>query len=156
MKLTIIFDMDGTIANLYAVDDWLSLLRAYSSAPYQQAKAMWDMEQLGEVLQTIISAGNEVKVCSWLSRETTKDYDRAVRQAKREWLSEHDFPFTHCHLIPYGKNKGYYRDKDSLNILIDDNALVREQFCKFANCEAVDPTQIDIIEYLKGLVQEDD
>ena len=38
MLKMICFDMDGTIADLYAVDNWLAKLRAEDETPYQEAK----------------------------------------------------------------------------------------------------------------------
>ena len=45
----ICFDMDGTIADLYAVDNWLAKLRAEDETPYAEAAPMWDMTALAEV-----------------------------------------------------------------------------------------------------------
>lgn len=149
--ITLIWDMDGTVADLYSVENWLDYLRQYDPTPYKQAKPMWNMEKLTEVLLTLEDKGVEVKIVSWLSKVTTKVYDGEVRIAKKEWLAQYKFPCQHCHLVKYGTNKGYYRNKENLNILIDDNANVRDQFCQFDNCEAVDPTKIDIIQYLTNL-----
>ena len=33
----ICFDMDGTIADLYAVENWLPMLRAFDPTPYEVA-----------------------------------------------------------------------------------------------------------------------
>ena len=46
MKRTIWFDMDGTIANLYGVDNWLPMLREYNPAPYAEAEVMLNMSLL--------------------------------------------------------------------------------------------------------------
>ena len=37
---TIWFDMDGTIANLYGVENWLPKLRAHDASPYADAEVM--------------------------------------------------------------------------------------------------------------------
>ena len=34
---TLVFDMDGTIANLYAVENWLEDLRSENPRPYEVA-----------------------------------------------------------------------------------------------------------------------
>ena len=39
---TIWWDMDGTIANLYAVNDWLPKLRSEDPSPYAEAEVMWN------------------------------------------------------------------------------------------------------------------
>ena len=46
----IFLDMDGTIADLYGVPDWLNLLRSYDPSPYIQARPLVDMEQLKKKL----------------------------------------------------------------------------------------------------------
>ena len=33
-------DMDGTIADLYAVENWLPMLQAHNPTPYEQAKPL--------------------------------------------------------------------------------------------------------------------
>ena len=43
-KKLFLFDMDGTIAYLYGVYNWLDMLRNYDPTPYANAKPMWDME----------------------------------------------------------------------------------------------------------------
>ena len=53
---TIYFDMDGTIANLYGVDNWLPKLRAESTSPYSEAMPLvdtYEMEHLLKELQHI-------------------------------------------------------------------------------------------------------
>jgi Holliday junction resolvasome RuvABC DNA-binding subunit len=40
MKLTVILDMDGTIADLYKVENWLGKLRNFDPTPYAEAALM--------------------------------------------------------------------------------------------------------------------
>ena len=150
MKLTVILDMDGTIADLYAVDNWLTKLRNFDASPYREAAPMVD--GLAEAVAVLRNAGAVVKVVSWLSKESTPDYDRAVREAKRNWLAEQGIELDSIRLVPYGKQKAYYRDPDNINILFDDNAEVRESFEGFPMCFAIDPTNGNMAEILRGLV----
>ena len=46
MLKMICFDMDGTIADLYGVENWLDMLRNYNPTPYEVAKPMWNMTEL--------------------------------------------------------------------------------------------------------------
>ena len=46
-------DMDGTIADLYAVDNWLDMLRAYDATPYVKAKPMTGITITFSSLRTI-------------------------------------------------------------------------------------------------------
>lgn len=98
MKM-ICFDMDGTIADLYAVPNWLDKLRAEDASPYAEAAPMWDMKALREVLLKLIDKGYEIRIISWLSKDSTEEYKTAVRKAKREWLEKYNFPADKCHFI---------------------------------------------------------
>ena len=40
------FDMDGTIANLYGVENWLPMLRAYDPTPYANAVPLLRLSRL--------------------------------------------------------------------------------------------------------------
>lgn len=156
MKVKMIcFDMDGTIADLYSVNGWLEKLRAYDPTPYAEARPMWDMEELTTILAQLQTIGIEIRVVTWLSKESTREYDNLVREAKREWLEQYHFPIDHFHGVAYGSTKANsvrkYLTENESAILIDDNAKVREGWTLG---ETVDPTAVNIIEILKGLLNE--
>lgn len=151
MKLTLIFDMDGTIADLYKVENWLAKLRKFDPAPYAEAALMVD--GVAKAIAEARRAGAEVKVVSWLSKETNSDYDKAVRKAKREWLAEQGIEVDSVRCVPYGTQKAYYRNPENINILFDDNAEVRESFEGFPMCFAIDPAAVDMVETIKGLLE---
>ena len=82
---TIYFDMDGTIANLYEVENWLPKLINSDPTPYEEAKPMIDMNDLSNLLKDLQSKGVKIGIVSWLAKNSTKEYDKAVRTAKRKW-----------------------------------------------------------------------
>lgn len=126
MTKTLVFDMDGTIANLYGVENWLEMLRAEDPTPYIVAQPMYDMDALKVILEMLKLQGWTIAVTSWLSMGSTREYDKLVRQAKREWLERYNFPFDEIHLVAYGTTKANCtRKKGGYQILIDDNAKVR-------------------------------
>ncbi len=101
------FDMDGTIADLYAVENWLPMLRAYDPKPYLMAKPMHHMATLARMLNKAQAQGHELCIISWCSKESTLAYDEAVRTAKLAWLAKH-LPSVHwdvVEIVPYGQNK---------------------------------------------------
>ena len=156
MKVKMIcFDMDGTVADLYGVSGWLEMLRRYDPTPYIEARPMWDMDELAAILNCLRIMGVEIRIITWLSKESTKEYDKEVRVAKREWLEHYDFPFDHFHGVAYGTTKAdsvrKYLAADESAILIDDNAKVREGWTLG---ETIDPTAVNIIEILKGLLNQ--
>ena len=127
MNRTLVFDMDGTIANLYGVENWLEDLRNFNARPYIVAEPMYDMIELVELLNELKEIGYRIAVTSWLSMNSTKEYDKMVRQAKREWLEKYNFPFDEIHLVAYGTTKANCtRRHGGHQILVDDNEKVRK------------------------------
>lgn len=150
MKITIILDMDGTIADLYNVENWLSKLRMFDPSPYAQARLMVD--NLSETIKNARNSGICIKVVSWLSKDSNNEYDNEVRKTKKEWLFKHNLFLDSVRIVPYGKEKAYYRDKENLNILIDDNEEVRNSFSKFDNCIAINPNKVNICTFIQSLI----
>ena len=87
--MTIWFDCDGTICDLYAVPNWLDKLRAYDPSPYADAAPMIRLSQLARKLNKLQRAGYTIGIISWLSKTSTPEYDSAVTTAKLEWLHKH-------------------------------------------------------------------
>ena len=153
MMKMIVWDMDGTMADLYGVKDWLPMLRAEKPAPYLLAEPMWDMVELAEILTQFQQRGVEIRVVTWLSKDSSEEYKEAVRESKRDWLKHYNFPCDHFHGVAYGATKAdsvrKYLNKDETAILIDDNAKVRRGWHLG---ETIDPTACDLIEVLKNLL----
>lgn len=144
MKL--VFDMDGTIANLYGVDNWLTKLRTFDVSPYLDAEPLYDFERLTYLLRELESFGVTIAIVSWLSKDSNREYDRMVRNAKRTWLTEHGFPFDEIHLVKYGTLKQSTLADKAEAVLFDDNDEIRE---KWNIGEAVHPD--NMIEYLERI-----
>lgn len=150
----ICFDMDGTIADLYAVRGWEQMLRKSDPKPYKIAKPMWDMNELRNILVALQQQGIEIRIITWLAMDSTEPYKRAVRQAKIEWLTKVGFPIDHFHAQAYGTTKANAIRKDlregETAMLIDDNNKVRNGWHLG---ETVNPTEENIIEILKNLIE---
>jgi hypothetical protein len=127
MAKVLVFDMDGTIADLYGVKGWLEDLRAYNPRPYVKAKPLYDMDALNGILNALKEQGWTIAVTTWLAKDSTKAYDDEVRKAKLEWLEKYDFPYDEIHLVKYGTTKANCtRKTGGYQILIDDNEKVRK------------------------------
>ncbi len=121
INVTINFDMDGTIADLYSNPNWLPLLRAYDPAPYITARPLIQLNTLARKLNALQKSGYRIAIISWLSKTSNEDYDRAVTEAKLQWLATH-LPSVHWDeitIVPYGTPKENYCH-NSLDILFDD------------------------------------
>ena len=150
----ICFDMDGTIADLYGVEDWCPMLRAEDPTPYIDCDPLVDMIALRDVLNELIAIGIEIRIITWLSKNSSEQYKASVRDAKREWLDFYDFPHSHFHGVQYGATKAdsvrKYIGEDETAWLIDDNAKVRDGWHLG---ETIDPTACDIVEVLRSLLE---
>ena len=125
MKQTIWFDMDGTIANLYGVENWLPMLIASDPAPYKLAAPLVNMNKLARKLNQLQRAGYKLGIISWLSKSSTPEYDKAVTAAKLWWLRKHlkSVKWDAVNIVAYGRNKW---DVCGEGILFDDEAPNRE------------------------------
>lgn len=127
MNKTIVFDMDGTIADFYGVENWLIEIRNESTRPYEMAKPLYDIETLNVILDFLKMSGWRIVVTSWLAKDSTKEYKEKVRKAKLEWLKKYDFPFDEIHLVQYGTTKANCtRHIGGFQVLVDDNEKVRK------------------------------
>ena len=151
MKKMICFDMDGTIADLYNVPNWLPKLRAEDASPYEDAAPIYDMDKLNEICAILQQAGYEIRVITWLSMNSSEEYKDAVRTAKRNWLDKWGFIYDHFHGVQYGATKAdsvrNYVESDA--ILIDDSAKVRNGWHLG---QTIDPTDGNLFENLLGLL----
>ena len=97
MEKTLVFDMDGTIADLYGVEGWLDMLRDSNPTPYAIAKPLYDMEMLNALLIIFKGMGWRIVVTTWLSMGSTPEYDAQVRGAKISWLDKMGFEYDEIH-----------------------------------------------------------
>ena len=137
MNKVLVFDMDGTIANLYGVDNWLGMLRAFNPTPYAIAEPMYDMGKLVGLLNALKKNGWRIAVTSWLSKESNPAYDAEVRMAKINWLDAFAFPYDEIHLVKYGTTKANCTRKlGGYQVLVDDNKKVRDGWTLGATIDA--------------------
>jgi hypothetical protein len=127
MNKTLVFDMDGTIADFYGVDGWLNYLQNEDVTPYMQASPLYDMNVLKIVLDTFKKKGWKIVVTTWLSKGGSKEFNDRTRVAKKDWLDSYEFPYDELHMVKYGTTKANCTRKlGGFQILIDDNADVRK------------------------------
>ena len=148
---TIWLDMDGTIADLYSVIDWLPMLKAENTKPYRDAKPLLDSCQI-EFLQQYIADGGHVGIISWTSKNGSAKYNNRVRSAKINWLKKHlPLPYAEIHVVKYGTPKSKFGKTG--DILIDDEERNILDYSKGGKKMAFHPKQWDlmvdtVLEYL--------
>lgn len=126
MMKEIWFDMDGTIADLYGVENWLEMLRANDPTPYKVAKPLLRLATLARLLNRLQADGYTIGIVSWLSKGSSTEYDKLVTEAKKEWLHRHlaSVNFDRIDIIAYGTPKEVGRT----GILFDDEKRNRDNW----------------------------
>ena len=107
MNKAIYFDMDGTIANLYGVENWLDMLINKDETPYKVAEPMVRLSSLARILNRLQKEGFAIGIVSWLAKNSNCEYDMRVTNAKVEWLKIHlkSVQFDEVHIVAYGTPK---------------------------------------------------
>lgn len=122
------FDMDGTIADLFGVENWLGRLRNYDASPYAEAGALVDLEKLAALLDKLGKNGVRRGVISWGSMVSTPAYNTATKAAKIYWLHRRNLQnrFDEIHVVKYGTPKHLIPNPQYRGgVLIDDTEDVR-------------------------------
>lgn len=163
------FDMDGTLANLYGVPDWLAKVRAEDPSPYAEAEPLVDMEKLNEVCALLQKAGWEIQIITALSMGASPEYKAAIRAAKLGWLKKWGFIYDRFHGVDYETPKcevlrrdmpiglkvarmcEEYRGQDFMPeaVLVDDESRHTD---RWGWGRTIDPTAGDLVEALKALL----
>ena len=127
--MTVWFDMDGTIANLYGVENWLDYLINGNPYPYMVAEPLVKLNVLARMLHKVQKNGHKVGIISWLSKNSNDEYDRLVTDAKLMWLKKHlkSVEFDEINIVAYGTPKQSFC-KTTEDILFDDEAPNRDNW----------------------------
>lgn len=146
MTTTIFFDMDGTIADLYGVENWLDYLISGSPLPYEIAEPFVNLNSLARVLNRLQRQGYRIGIISWLAKDSNTSYDERVTRAKKNWLKKHlaSVNFDEIHIVKYGTPKQMFARTEN-DILFDDEEKNRNNWTG----KAFDVNAI--IEILKGM-----
>lgn len=147
MTKMIWFDMDGTIANLYAVEGWLEDIRTGNTRPYSEAKPMLNLSLLARLLNQVQREGWEIGIVSWGAKNSTEEFLKMTGCAKFYWLHSHlpSVNWDHIYIDYYGTNK--FQRCGCNGILFDDEEQNRKAW---ENGMAYEPK--DIFNILKGIL----
>lgn len=120
------FDMDGTIANLYGVENWLDYLMAKDTTPYEVAKPLVNLSSLARVLNRLQRNGYTIGVISWLAKNADNEYNTRVEEVKMAWLAKHlpSVKWDKISIVTYGTPKSTCGN----GILFDDEEPNRKEW----------------------------
>lgn len=136
---TIIFDMDGTIADLYNHPEWLPMIRSEKNIfnLLEPMVAPFLLDMVIKKLQTVC----EVKVITWLPMNATSEYKKVCTKDKKSWISTFFPSIKKVHAIQYGAKKHYVKGLSENAVIFDDNKQVRAEWAKSGRI-AFDETNI--------------
>ena len=120
------FDMDGTIADFYGVENWLNYLIERNPFPYIAAKPLVNMSVFARRLNKMQRKGYKINIISWLSKTSDDDFDTAVTIAKIQWLKKHlpSVQWNNINIVRYGTPKNTIGS----GILFDDEEPNRKMW----------------------------
>lgn len=124
--MTIWFDMDGTIANLYGVNGWLDDLINSNTRPYDEAEPLLNFSVFARELHKLQRKNIKIGIISWLSKSGTEEYNERVTVSKLKWLKRHlpSVVWDEIHIVSYGTPKSTCGN----GILFDDEEANREEW----------------------------
>jgi len=151
MTKKVYFDMDGTIANLYAVDKWLENIHNEVENMYKNLEPMVDMNLLQTICKDLQMVGYKIGVITWLP-PGRKEYREKIAKEKREWLARYMPIVEEIHIQEYMTPKQTaITTITGRMILVDDNEEVRNKWNTPVQRKSIDATN-NMIEELKKLL----
>lgn len=140
------FDMDGTIADLYGVRDWMPAILARDTRPYEIARGIGNLALIARLLNKAQANGHEIGIISWTAKNAPAEYNARIATVKREWLGKHfaSVKWNEIKVVEYGTNK--YMACGG-GILFDDEEPNRKAWGR----GAYEPREI--VEVLKALTR---
>ena len=146
MTKAIYFDMDGTIANFYGVENWLECLINEDATPYAKAEPLIRFSALARVLNNLQRKGWHIGIVSWLSKNGTENFNKEVTATKIEWLNKHlpSVTWNEIKIVEYGTPKSNVVEQPK-GILFDDEEPNRK------NWQGIAYDVNNIIETLKAV-----
>ena len=120
----VLLDMDGTIADTYAIPNWLDQLRNESVNPFQVAEPL-----INESTLLSLFKDENIVICTMLPKgaQLGTPYADACQQAKREWLNKYFPSLTNAIFMEYGNDKSLGNFSKNC-LLIDDSSTIRANF----------------------------
>lgn len=148
-RKVLVFDLDNTLNKFAEVDGWLDDIHNESVRPYLEAEPKYDMVYFCKLIERLQFNGWMICITTWLAGGASKEYDNAVRKAKKEWLEMWGMPYDKLSMVKYGRTKAdSTRKLGGYQILFDDNEKIRKGWTLG---DSVDANE-NIIPFLESLL----
>ena len=129
MSIKVILDLDGTVYDLYSVENWLEKLRSEDSSVFSEGDFIGDYNRFKTVCEKLVSVGVQFEVITWLPMQASEEYELECTEVKREWVKKF-MPFvTEFTAQSYGIPKqNAIKKRAKTMYLLDDNREVCEMW----------------------------
>ena len=129
MSKKIYLDLDGTVYNLYKIENWLPSLRNEESGVFSQNQFIGDYREFLKEVYRLIDGGWSFGVITWLPMGASPEYEQVCWEEKEQWINE-NLPFVNeVNICSYGIPKqNSVQKRAKTMILIDDNREVCEMW----------------------------
>lgn len=132
MSNIVFFDMDGTIVDLYGVENVFKRLDNGDATPYAEAKSIPNMVN---TLREYQSSGKKIVIITALGRHPenpsydTNKMDEETIINKKKWLIDNGIVVDGFHAVPYGTDKyevaiREYGSEGAEGTIVDDDDRV--------------------------------
>ena len=122
-KMNVYLDMDGTIADLYGIENWLPRLRASDEKIFLECEPIITE---AELLNHFPTDKYEIKILSMTPLGATAEYCKNVEEQKNQWLDKFFPSLTKRIYRAYGHNKNLKNSENA--ILVDDSEPIRNSW----------------------------
>lgn len=131
MSITVYFDLDNTLFNLYGKENWLEMLENEKPGVFNAGKENQgflpelDVKKLYNMIEQCQRLSINFGIITWLPFAASPEYEEICRKEKMEWIDLNLPMITDIKIIPYGIEKQKAITKRSRAMyLIDDNTEV--------------------------------
>lgn len=149
---TIYYDMDGTLYDLYNLENWLESIEAEKAEIFSHEAKLFTPFFYYQILK-LMEKGYNFGVITWTPKDATKAYQKQVAEEKRKWIQTH-LPFvSEIHILPYGEPKQNAIKNDLQEAyLIDDNTNVCEKWNNGKERKSINVSKIGVEKALEKII----
>lgn len=129
MSKKIYLDLDGTVYNLYRIENWLPMLRNEENGVFSQDQFIGNYRDFLKEVYRLINGGWSFGVITWLPMGASPEYEQVCRKEKEQWINE-NLPFVNeVNICSYGIPKqNLIQKRAKIMVLIDDNREICEMW----------------------------
>lgn len=131
METKIVFDLDGTLYNLYG-DDYMNAIERIEREEVgmfsKEEMLMVERKFFDTIINKLLGIGVKFAVSTWLPKNVSDDYLKICYQEKMEWIKK-NLPFiSEIAIVNFGTPKFSTIERTDEMWLFDDNNNVCRQF----------------------------